>query len=106
MNRFMRLLVMFDLPVVRAQDRKEATKFRNFLLRDGYDMLQYSVYTRICANSDAAKTHVKRLLARAPVRGAVRVIMVTNKQFADAIIATGKRKPQEKKINESQLLLF
>lgn len=97
---------MFDLPVVSDSDRKQATKFRNFLLKDGYDMLQFSVYTRICPNSDAAKKHAQRLILNTPKKGSVRVLSLTNKQFADAIIATGEKKPQEKKINESQLLLF
>lgn len=102
----MRILVMFDLPVVRDKDRKQATQFRNFLMRDGYDMLQFSVYSRICANSDAVKKHTKRLLTHVPKNGSVRIITITNKQFAEATIAAGERKSQEKTINEAQLLLF
>jgi len=97
---------MFDLPVVKDIDRKYATQFRNFLIQDGYDMLQFSVYTRICANIDSAEVHTKRLLSNAPNNGSIRILTLTNKQFADAVIAAGKKKPQEKKINESQLLLF
>ena len=44
----MRLLVFFDLPVVKREDRKEYQVFRRFLLNDGYTMIQYSVYSRIC----------------------------------------------------------
>ena len=40
MNKFMRLMVFFDLPVVKDKDRKAAAKFRRFLLKDGYDMVQ------------------------------------------------------------------
>ena len=44
--------VMFDLQVGAEKERKMATKFRNFLLDDGYIMMQFSVYSRICKNND------------------------------------------------------
>lgn len=40
----MRLFVMFDLPTNTAAERKAAGKFRNFLLKDGFYMMQYSIY--------------------------------------------------------------
>ena len=55
MNKFMRMLVFFDLPVVTAKEKKDAAKFRKFLLKDGYNMVQWSVYSRICNGMDAAK---------------------------------------------------
>ena len=49
----MRLLVLFDLPVVASADRRAYTVFRRFLLNDGYDMIQFSVYGRIVNGHDA-----------------------------------------------------
>jgi len=97
---------MFDLPVDSKENKKEYTDFRKFLLRDGYDMLQFSIYSRICPNLDAVHAHTKRLRRVAPRRGAVRVITVTNKQFAEAEILTGEKKPQENRITNKQILLF
>ena len=97
---------MFDLPVDTPQHRKEYTDFRKFLMKDGFDMLQFSVYSRICPNADAADTHLKRIRSIAPRRGSVRAMMITNKQFSEAEILTGDKKPQEKKVTEEQLLLF
>lgn len=57
----MRLLVFFDLPVVKKEDRKEYQNFRRFLLNDGYIMLQYSVYSRICNGIDGTNKHISRL---------------------------------------------
>lgn len=105
-NRFMRMLVMFDLPTDSKESKKYYTDFRKFLLRDGYDMLQFSVYSRICANLDSVDKHLKRLHYAAPKKGAVRVITVTNKQYGDAVIVTGERKSREKRINEAQISLF
>jgi len=106
LNRLMRIVVMFDLPTNTKEHRKEYTKFHSFLMRDGYDMLQYSVYARICPNGDSADKHLKRLRTYSPSKGAVRVITITNKQFAEAHIITGDRTRQEKRVTEAQMLLF
>lgn len=44
----MRVIVFFDLPTVTKKDKKIAAEFRKFLLQDGYYMLQWSVYSRVC----------------------------------------------------------
>ena len=51
----MRMLVFFDLPVVTKTHRRAYTVFRRFLLNDGYDMIQFSVYGRILNGNDAAE---------------------------------------------------
>lgn len=53
----MRMIVFFDLPVQTKTERRHATAFRNFLLKDGYHMLQFSVYARVCNGNDAVKKH-------------------------------------------------
>lgn len=68
----MRMLVFFDLPVVTKAERRAYTLFRRFLLNDGYDMIQFSVYGRILNGSDAVDKHMKRLLANLPPEGSVR----------------------------------
>ena len=47
------MIVFFDLPVQTKTERRHATAFRNFLLKDGYHMLQFSVYARVCNGNDA-----------------------------------------------------
>ena len=66
MNKFMRILVFFDLPVKTKTQRREATRFRNFLLTDGYHMLQYSVYARVCNGIDAVEKHRQRVKQNLP----------------------------------------
>ena len=46
-RRYMRLMVFFDLPTVTKTERRAYTLFRRFLLNDGFDMIQFSVYGRI-----------------------------------------------------------
>ncbi|MNT26127.1 CRISPR-associated endoribonuclease Cas2 [compost metagenome] len=57
MRKFMRILVFFDLPVKTKQERKKANQFRKFLLKDGYYMIQLSVYARVCNGNDMVELH-------------------------------------------------
>jgi len=105
-RRFMRMLVFFDLPVTTKADRKAYAQFRKFLVNDGYDMLQFSVYGRIVANRDAEEKHYARVVANLPPEGSVRVLTVTEKQYASMKILVGLPLFQEKKVNADQMLLF
>ncbi|EOT23684.1 CRISPR-associated endoribonuclease cas2 [Eubacterium sp. 14-2] len=91
MNKFMRMIVFFDLPVVTAKERKAAAKFRNFLLKDGYHMMQFSVYTRICNGTDAVEKHEARLNLNLPSKGSVRLLTITEKQYESIHILLGKK---------------
>lgn len=102
----MRLIVFFDLPTVTKTEKRAYTVFRRFLINDGYDMLQWSVYGRIVNGVDAEEKHLKRLVANLPSKGSVRSLTVTEKQFAAMKLLVGTRKNQEKKVNTDQMLLF
>ena len=43
----MRIIVLFDLPTVTKAERRAYTLFRRFLINDGYDMIQFSIYGRV-----------------------------------------------------------
>ena len=103
--RFMYLFVMFDLPVTTKPQRKAASQFRAFLKRDGYDMFQFSVYTRICRGQDAVDKHIRRLKKIIPESGGVRALQITDKQYARMLILVGKRKKHEK-TGSNQLVLL
>jgi len=102
----MRMLVMFDLPVVTRAERRAYTVFRRFLLNDGYDMIQFSVYGRILNGTDAEVKHMKRLIDNLPPDGSVRCLSVTEKQFASMKLLVGLPLFQEKAVKASQMLLF
>ncbi len=102
----MRLLVFFDLPTTSKAERRAYTVFRRFLLNDGYDMLQFSVYGRIVNGQDAQQKHAQRLVANLPPEGSVRLLTVTEKQFASMKLLVGLPLFQEKKVNAKQMLLF
>lgn len=101
----MRIIVMFDLPVNTDKERKLATKFRNFLLDDGYIMMQYSVYSRICKNNDDLSKHINRLKINAPKKGNIRLISITEKQYNNMIMFAGTKEIEED-ISIDNLLVF
>lgn len=102
----MRLLVFFDLPVVTKAERRAYTVFRRFLVNDGYDMIQFSVYGRILNGQDAQEKHYKRLVDNLPPEGSVRCLSVTEKQFASMKLLVGLPLFQEKTVKTNQMLLF
>ena len=59
--RVMWLFVFFDLPTETKTDRKNAQNFRKNLLKNGFTMMQFSVYMRHCASSESADVHEKRI---------------------------------------------
>lgn len=105
-RRYMRMLVFFDLPVVTKAERRAYTQFRRFLLNDGYDMIQFSVYGRILNGRDAEEKHMQRVINNLPPEGSVRVLTVTEKQFGSMKLLVGLPLFQEKNVNAAQLLLF
>jgi CRISPR-associated protein Cas2 len=105
-RRYMRILVLFDLPVVTKAERRAYTVFRRFLINDGYDMIQFSVYGRILNGNDALEKHFKRLVDNLPPDGSVRCLSVTEKQFASMKLLVGLPLFQEKAIKANQMLLF
>lgn len=105
MNRFMRLIVMFDLPVITDKERKIATSFRKFLLDDGYIMMQFSVYSRICKNNDDLQKHINRLKIHSPKNGNIRMLQITEKQYSNIIMFAGSKEVEED-ISIDSLLVF
>lgn len=102
----MRLLVFFDLPTKTKADKRAYILFRRFLLKDGYHMLQWSVYARITNGYDDTQTHLKRLESNLPKAGSVRYLEVSEKQYTKMKILVGTATHQEKMVTSEQFLLF
>lgn len=88
----MRLVVFFDLPVATASQRKNYRVFRKFLIKDGYLMLQESVYSKMVLDGALADSAIYRLRKNRPPCGLVQVLKVTEKQYAGMVEITGERK--------------
>ncbi|MCI6090854.1 MAG: CRISPR-associated endonuclease Cas2 [Erysipelotrichaceae bacterium] len=89
--RYMRVLVFFDLPMLSSEDRKAYTRFRKFLINDGYMMLQESVYCKLAMNQNAANALILRLKQNKPSAGLVQALVITEKQFANIELIIGDK---------------
>ena len=89
--RYMRLILMFDLPMDTTEEKKTYRNFRKFLLSEGFIMHQYSIYSKLLLNDTAAKAMENRLRKNNPKRGNVTLLKVTEKQFARMIYLHGAR---------------
>lgn len=90
--RFMRVIVFFDLPTETAAERREYRKFRKMLIRNGFIMMQESVYCRLVLNGSARSNVFATVSKNRPPKGLVQILTVTEKQFAGMEYITGASK--------------
>ncbi len=79
--RIMWVFVFFDLPTETKKDRRNASQFRKKLLKDGFTMLQFSIYIRHCNSRENAEVHIRRVKSFLPPKGEIIVFTITDKQF-------------------------
>ncbi len=91
-------MVMYDLPVKTKASRRCYSQFHRFLIADGYTMMQFSVYSRITQGLDGVQKHLDRLRRNLPPRGSVRVMTVTERQYASMLFLVGNPTVQEKTV--------
>lgn len=99
------LFAMFDLPVKTKLERRRYAQFRKHLLREGFMALQYSVYARYFESEEASTACRRRVAARVPEDGRVRLVHITDIQFARMAVLFGKRIDVPESPPE-QMLLF
>jgi len=99
------ILAMFDLPVKEKVHKRAYVKFRKVLLTEGFTMLQYSVYARYCVSEDASTAKRRRIRTELPDQGQVRLVSITDKQFASMEVFLGNL-PKEPEAPLGQGLLF
>jgi CRISPR-associated protein Cas2 len=78
----MRVLIMFDLPVVSQADRKEYTRFRKYLIKNGFLMMQESIYCKLAQNTTAADALIDNVRKNKPLKGLVQAMKITEKQYS------------------------
>lgn len=106
MSKLMRMLVFFDLPVTTKDQRRADSRFRSFLLGDGYHMVQFSVYARICNGMDSVATHRRRLCQQLPPHGSVRLLVITEKQYSRLEFLVGRPTPWDEPQEGDGLLVL
>lgn len=77
----MRVLVFFDLPTLTCENRREYARFRKFLIKNGFLMMQESVYSKMALNQTVAASVVGRVKKNKPAEGLVQMMTITEKQY-------------------------
>lgn len=99
------VMVFFDLPVGTPEERKSAANFRKDLLKDGYIMVQFSVYARPCGSADRVETQVRRLKPKIPPKGEVRSLIISDAQWGRMLVMRSHLKVEPESQPE-QMLFF
>lgn len=101
----MRIVVFFDLPVTTSENRKNYVRFRKFLLKNGFMMLQESVYCKLALNGTAANAIISNIHKNKPKEGLVQLLTVTEKQYAKMDIIVGDVKKEVLDSDERLVIL-
>lgn len=104
-NRFMRIIVFFDMPITTPAERKAYARFRKSLIKDGYLMLQESVYVKLAIDRSAAEQITTRLKAMSPSNGIIQVLIVTERQF-QSIIDINDSQVEHSEIDSTESLVI
>ena len=102
----MRLLLFYDLPMNSKRNQRVYSNFRKYLIKNGYMIIQYSIYSKIFSNRDSAIKHISVLKNNLPDKGSVRTMLVTEKQYARMQILVGNKSKMEEQITPDSFLLF
>ncbi len=78
----MRLLIFFDLPMETSKERKEYNRFHKFLLKNGFIMMQKSVYTKLVINNVTSLAVKQKVANNLPSSGVVEMLEITENQFS------------------------
>lgn len=90
--RFMRVLVFFDLPVDTSYDRREYARFRKFLIKSGFMMMQESIYCKLALNLSAVEAIASNIRKNKPPAGLVQMMSITEKQYSNIEFVIGECK--------------
>ena len=99
------VLVLFDLPVGTPEERKAAANFRIDLKKDGYIMVQFSVYARPCGSADRVETQVRRLRPKIPAHGEVRGLIISDAQWGRMLVVRSQQRTAAEKQPEQLMFL-
>lgn len=101
----MRIIVFFDLPTITYEERKSYVKFRRYLLKSGFIMLQESVYSKLALNATVANSISKGVRDNKPEYGLVQMLTITEKQYARMELICGEKNNEVLDSDERLIIL-
>lgn len=99
------VMALFDLPVLTKEERARATRFRDFLLDQGFVMMQLSCYIKFTPGKDKADALAVSIGSAVPSGGKVDILFFTDAQYGNikSFRSAGKSRRPSK---PDQLQLF
>ncbi|KLI75958.1 MULTISPECIES: CRISPR-associated endonuclease Cas2 [Lacticaseibacillus] len=101
----MRLMIMFDLPVETSEDRRNYRKFRRALIDEGFLMMQYSIYVRVCKTKKSATYMEQRIATVKPPVGTVQTLMITEAQYQAMHFMVGTEKQDIRNLADRTVII-
>lgn len=81
---------MFDLPMITIEQKREYRRFRKWLIKDGFIMMQFSVYSKIVLNENSVKLLENRIEEQKVKDGTIQLVVLTEKQYSEIKFVQGK----------------
>lgn len=86
----MRMILFFDLPVETLEDRRNYSRFRKYLVKNGFMMMQESVYCKLALNQSVVDSIAENIRKNKPSKGLVQMLTVTEKQYSKMEFVIGE----------------
>lgn len=85
----MRMILFFDLPNVTKKENREYRRFIKLITKNGFAMLQESVYTKLALNPSVVSSTMGELKKNMPPDGSVSILTITEKQYSSMDVLLG-----------------
>ncbi|MGD1818259.1 MAG: CRISPR-associated endonuclease Cas2 [Pleomorphochaeta sp.] len=85
----MRLILVFDLPTLTIEQRRDYRIFRKWLIKEGFIMLQESVYSKLALNNNSSKLIIENVKKHKTLEGSIQIFEITEKEFNNREIIVG-----------------
>jgi CRISPR-associated protein Cas2 len=95
-TKFMRIILMFDLPTETSVDKKQYALFRKNIIKLGYTMIQYSIYMKTINVQTKTQREIKKIQDITPKQGNIRLLIITELQYNNMKLIKGEMTLNEK----------
>ena len=104
--RQMRLILIYDLPVLEESEQKIYRKFHTNIIKLGFYMLQYSIYVKVISNDTSLKQYMSKIEKIIPEKGNIIIIKITEKQYQDMIYLRGEKNKFDVLVGGKEFVVF
>ncbi len=102
----MRLLLIYDLPVTEDIDRKIYNRFHRDIIKLGFYMIQFSVYSKVIQNDTSMKQNYLKVEKIVPQKGNVIILKITEKQYQNMVYLRGEKNKFDMLVDGKEFIVF